>query len=121
MTSPLTQKMRSDLAKALHKGMPKRAKPGPVVDAGHVVMFTVRDRYGSWTTSRVRGITGNSTSSRMAAAERLADRLRGDAPYTLEQVGDCDEKRVYTFRLVVNPATDGQTPPSELDRDGGKA
>lgn len=69
----------------------------------------------------MRGITGNSTSSRMAAAERLAVRLSGEAPYTLEQVGDCDEKRVYTFRLVVNPVADGQTPPSELDRDGGKS
>lgn len=97
------------------------AKPasvrGPLVDPGQVVMFTVRERSGSWTTSRVRGLTGNSTSSRMAAASRLADRLRGDAPYLLEQVGDCDEKHVYTYRLVLRPQ--GQTPPSELDRAGG--
>ena len=106
-------------AQAMFDALTKPKTPGPVVDAGHVLMFTVRDRYGSWTTSRVRGITGNSTSSRMAAAERLTVRLSGDAPYTLEQVGDCDDKRVYTFRLVINPVADGHTPPSELDRAGG--
>lgn len=115
------QKAEHQFAKALLKGVPARKTPGPVADAGHTVIFTVRYSNGAYNTNRVRGQSGSSTSSRMDAANRLAGKLAGDAQSVLEQVGEGDDKGVYTYRLVVNPmvATDGQTPSGELDRAGG--